>query len=175
MTLDHPSPGPKEVVDFDFQAVVEAHQSMVFSIALYALRDRALAQDVAQEVFLRLCTRLGGIQSESHLVAWLRTVTSRLCINELQRSGRRATSLDLVPEMSEDTGSGDPFLAAHVRRLLGELPGPARLALILRYQEDLDPKEIASILKEPLPTIKSRLQRGLQCLRLSLQSLGVVP
>lgn len=156
-----------------FQELVEAHQSMVFSIALHALRDRGLAQDVAQEVFLRLSSRLDKLQSEAHLKNWLRTVTSRLCIDELRRSGRNAPSLEVVAEPSVEASNADPFLSAHLRRLVGGLPGPARLALILRYQEDLDPSEIAAILNEPVPTIKSRLQRGLANLRDGLKSLGV--
>lgn len=156
-----------------FRDIVEAHQSMVFSIALHTLRDRALAEDVAQEVFLRLSTRLDRIQSESHQVAWLRTVTARLCIDELRRHGRNAPSLEVVAEAAVEFTPSDPFLETHLRRLVGELPGPARLALTLRYQEDLDPREIAAMLQEPLPTIKSRLQRGLQSLREGLQRLGV--
>jgi RNA polymerase sigma-70 factor (ECF subfamily) len=79
-----------------FREIVAAHQSLVFSIALHTLRNRALAEEVAQEVFLRLSGRLGGIQSEEHLVNWLRTVTSRLCIDELRRHGRNAPSLEVV-------------------------------------------------------------------------------
>jgi RNA polymerase sigma-70 factor (ECF subfamily) len=47
------------------------------------------------------------------------------------------------------------------------------VALVLRYQEDLEPTEIATMLQEPVPTIKSRLQRGLQALRDDLKRLGV--
>ncbi|HEX9082373.1 MAG TPA: sigma-70 family RNA polymerase sigma factor, partial [Holophagaceae bacterium] len=66
------------------------HQAMVFSIALHCLRDRALAEDVAQEVFLRLSTRLETLQSPDHLARWLRKVTSNLCIDQIRRhpSGR---------------------------------------------------------------------------------------
>ena len=63
--------------------------------------------------------------------------------------------------------------ATHRLRLLADLPGPARLALILRYQEDLEPQAIAAVLNEPVPTIKSRLARGLQRLRDGLKHLGV--
>lgn len=160
-------------VTTSFQEIVKAHQSMVFSIALHALRDRALAEDVAQEVFLKLSSRLCGIESEGHLVNWLRTVTSRACIDELRKSGRNTTSLEIVAEPSVESSAADPFMSAHLRRLVGELPGPARLALILRYQEDMEPSAIAEILKEPLPTIKSRLQRGLKSLREGLRRLGV--
>ncbi|WP_285571678.1 RNA polymerase sigma factor [Geothrix limicola] len=176
MDLDLPMPleaAEAAVPLRSFREIVTAHQSLVFSIALHTLRNRALAEEVAQEVFLRLSDRLGGIQSEAHLVNWLRTVTSRLCIDELRSHGRKALSLEAVPEPAAEPHPRDPFLSAHLRHLVGELPPPVRVALVLRYQEDLDPSEIARILQEPLPTIKSRLQRGLQALRDSFKTLGV--
>jgi RNA polymerase sigma-70 factor (ECF subfamily) len=152
------------------------HQAMVYSIALHSLRDRARAEDVAQEVFLRLSTRLGALQSPEHLVNWLRTVTSRLCIDEIRRHpAGRTLHLEAVGEPAAEAGEADPLLSAHLRRLVAGLPGPARLALILRYQEDLDPREIATLLDESVHTTKSRLQRGLATLRAGLERLGVTP
>lgn len=152
------------------------HQSMVFSIALHCLRDRALAEDIAQEVFLRLSTRLDTLHSQEHLVNWLRTVTSRLCIDEIRRRpARSAISLETVAEPAAECQEADPLLSKHLRRMVAELPGQARLAIILRYQEDLEPREIADILNESVHTIKSRLQRGLAMLRTGLERVGVAP
>ncbi|HEX9080937.1 MAG TPA: sigma factor-like helix-turn-helix DNA-binding protein, partial [Holophagaceae bacterium] len=69
----------------------------------------------------------------------------------------------------------DPLLSEHLRRMVADLPAPARLAIVLRYQEDLDPREIADVLNESVHTVKSRLQRGLAMLRASLERIGVVP
>lgn len=176
--MDLDLPMPLEAVEApipvrSFREIVTAHQSLVFSIALHTLRNKALAEEVAQEVFLRLSSRLGAVKSEEHLVNWLRTVTSRLCIDELRHHDRKASSLEVVAEPAVEPQPKDPFLSAHLRRLVGELPPPMRVALVLRYQEDLDPSDIARILQEPLPTIKSRLQRGLQNLRDGLRTMGV--
>ena len=152
------------------------HQAMVFSIALHCLRDRALAEDIAQEVFLRLSTRLGSLHSPEHLVNWLRTVTSRLCVDEIRRHpARRSLSLEAVAEPAAEDRDADHLLSEHLRRLVAELPEQARLAIVLRYQEDLEPREIADVLNASVHTIKSRLQRGLAMLRNSLERVGVTP
>ena len=59
-----------------FAELVQEHQAMVFSIAYHFLRDAALAEDLAQEVFLELYQGLAGIQSGAHLLYWLRRVTA---------------------------------------------------------------------------------------------------
>ena len=150
-----------------FEELLLEHQAMVFSLAFHTLRDRGLAEDVAQEAFLRLSQRLGSLRSGSHALFWLRQVTCRLCIDELRR--RRPGSLEDHAEPGVDPAPGDPFLEARLRRLVGELPPKVRLAVVLRYQEDLDPAEIAELLKEPVPTVKSRIQRALATLRAALE------
>lgn len=152
------------------------HQSMVFSIALHSLRDRALAEDIAQEAFLRLSTRLHTLHSREHLVNWLRRVTTRLCIDEIRRHPAGTTlSLEGQAEPASECSQTDPLLSEHLRRMVAGLPRQSRLAIILRYQEDLEPREIAGILEESVNTIKSRLQRGLAMLRAGLEQTGVVP
>lgn len=155
---------------------LQDHQAMVFSIALHCLRDRALAEDIAQEAFLRLSTRLGTLRSPAHLANWLRAVTVRLCIDEIRRHpARRTLHLDALPEPAAEAPESDPLLLGHLRRLVAELPEQARVAVVLRYQEDLDPQEIADILDASVHTIKSRLQRGLAMLRTGLERLGACP
>jgi len=147
-----------------FGDLVRSHQAMVFSIALRTLGDRGLAEDVAQEVFFRLSGRLASIESPEHLVRWLCKVTSRLCIDELRRRPpTAAVCLDDLAGPGADPG--DPLASQHLRRLVASLPGSARLAIVLRYQEGLEPAEIARVLSEPVNTIKSRLQRALASLR----------
>jgi RNA polymerase sigma-70 factor (ECF subfamily) len=149
-----------------FEELVGEHQAMVFSLAFHTLRNRGLAEDVAQEAFLRLSGHLPRLQSRRHALFWLRQVTCRLCIDELRRwPARSLASLEDVGELGVDPPGGDLLLEEQLRRRVAELPLKARLAVVLRYQEDLDPAEIAALLKEPLPTVKSRLQRALAQLR----------
>ena len=155
-----------------FEELVGEHQGMVFSLAFHTLRDRGLAEDVAQEAFLRLSGHLPGLKSRRHALFWLRQVTCRLCLDELRRRpGRVLASLDEIGELGVDPPGGDLLLEEQLRHRVAELPLKARLAVVLRYQEDLDPTEIALLLKEPLPTVKSRLQRALAQLRAGLAGL----
>jgi len=159
-----------------FEEIVRQHQGMVFSMACHFLRDRSLAEELAQEVFLNLHQNLRSIKSPEHLVFWLRKVTSHRCIDQSRRlKVRPQVSLEDVPEPSIDATENDLFLSEMLRRVVDTLPEKARLVVILRYQEDLDPGEIASVLDMPLNTVKSHLRRSLSSLRDKLsRTLGEV-
>jgi RNA polymerase sigma-70 factor, ECF subfamily len=161
---------------FAFEEIVRQHQGMVFSMACHFLRDRSLAEELAQEVFLNLHQNLRSIKSPEHLVFWLRKVTSHRCIDQSRRlKVRPQVSLEDVPEPAIDATENDLFLSEMLRRVVDTLPEKARLVVILRYQEDLDPGEIASVLDMPLNTVKSHLRRSLSSLRDKLsRTLGEV-
>lgn len=171
------APIPIWQVELEFTGLVKAHQAMVFSIAWRYLHDRGLAEEVAQEVFLSLHRNLRSIQSPVHAAAWLRKVTVQRSIDEGRRRQRRPhVALEAVPEHAlGGQGSGaasDPLLDETLRRLVASLPETPRMVMVLRYQEDLDPSEIAQILEMPLATVKSHLQRSLALLREKLTRRG---
>jgi RNA polymerase sigma-70 factor (ECF subfamily) len=153
-----------------FAALVREHQAMVFSIALNSTRDRAIAEELAQEVFLELYKSLGTIQNADHVRFWLRRVTSHRCIDAMRRRKfRPLVGLDDVPEPAAVADPSDPILKTRLQRLVAALPEPARMIVILRYQEDLGPSDIAEILEMPVNTVKSHLQRSLATLRGKLE------
>jgi RNA polymerase sigma-70 factor (ECF subfamily) len=153
----------------DFAALVREHQAMVFSLARHFLRDHSLAEEVAQEAFLRLYRNLDSIESPAHLVRWLRKVTWRLCIDEVRRRpAQRPLSLDEIAEPPAPWQEPDPLSTGRLRRLIAALPESVRMTVILRYQEDMDLAEIAEVLDAPVNTIKSRIQRALAILRARL-------
>jgi len=149
----------------DFAAIVRRHQGMVFSLALHYLRDRQAAEEIAQDVFLQLYDHLDALKSPEHATFWLRKVTSHRCIDYSRRRRWSQVSLDDLPELGADESRRDPMLAGKLRELVASLPGPARMVVILRYQEDLMPLEIAEALSMPVATVKSHLQRSLVRLR----------
>src|SRR5688572_8844703 len=71
--------------ELGFEQIVRQHQGMVFSMACHFLRDRSLAEELAQEVFLNLHQNLHSIKSPEHLTFWLRKVTSHRCIDQARR------------------------------------------------------------------------------------------
>jgi len=75
------------------------------------------------------------------------------------------TPLDEETQLFSAEEASDPLLQRHLRALLADLSPPARAVLLLRYQEDLDPVEIARTLDMPLNTVKSHLKRSLDAMR----------
>jgi RNA polymerase sigma-70 factor (ECF subfamily) len=130
------------------------------------LGTRDLAEDLTQEVFMQMNGNLSAIDSNRHLGFWLRQVTSNRAIDQLRRRARvQLTSLDEEPQLFSAEEASDPLLQRHLRALLADLSPQARAVLLLRYQEDLDPVEIARTLDMPLNTVKSHLKRSLESMR----------
>ena len=148
-----------------FADVVQQQQSMVYSLALHFLRDPAAAEEVAQDVFVELHKQFARLASPEHVVFWLRKVTSHRCIDHARRRRWAQVSLEEVPEIQVESVPSDPLLARNLGRLVASLPETARIVVILRYQEDLTPTEIAQVLSMPVATVKSQLQRSLAMLR----------
>ncbi|MGH9417832.1 MAG: RNA polymerase sigma factor [Terriglobales bacterium] len=162
-------PAPEPEV---FTAAVHAHQAMVFSLAWRIVGNREVAEELAQDVFLSLYQHWGGLESEAHRRHWLRQVTTRRAIDQLRRQRLRPRlGLDDIAEpVAPTTAAADPLLAAQLERWLAALPPRHRAAIVLRYQEDLEPADIARLLGRPVHTVKSWLQRGLAALRRQAQA-----
>jgi len=144
-----------DIARADFAEIVRRHQSAVFSIALHFLADRSAAEELAQDVFLQLHANLATMKSEDHMKFWLRKVTAHRCIDHKRRRRLPQVSLDDAPEPAAPTLSTDPFLARRLRQYVSSLPEKPRLVMILRYQEDMDPSEIAEMLSVPVSTVKT--------------------
>ncbi len=147
------------------EALLEKHQAMVFSIALRITGNRELAEEVAQDVFLELHRGMSSVQSEEHALFWLRKVAAHRAIDAARRSARTPETAVDVADLPDDSNPGDPLLAQHLRHVVAGLPEKIRAVVVLRYQEDLMPQEIAETLSMPVATVKSNLQRGLEILR----------
>jgi RNA polymerase sigma-70 factor (ECF subfamily) len=150
----------------DFANLVREHQSMVFSVAYHYLRDRALAEEVAQDVFLQLHRNMDALESPEHVLHWLRKVAAHRSIDAARRRRLRPqVSLEDAPELSVRQDPADPALSRRLREMVASLPEKARMVVLLRYQEDMGPDEIAGVLDMPVGTVKSQLQRALEMLR----------
>ncbi len=152
-----------------FAALVREHQAMVFSLAVHCLGDRALAEELAQDVFLQLYRHLREIESPAHLKFWLRRVTANRVIDVTRRrKWWPRFGLDEIPEPIQAEATSDPMLDQRLQRLVESLPERQRAVVVLRYQEDMDPAEIAAALDMPVATVKSYLHRALGMLRKKL-------
>jgi RNA polymerase sigma-70 factor, ECF subfamily len=153
-------------VEVDFARIVADNQSLVFSLAVRFLRDRGRAEELAQDVFLQLYRNPGAIETPAHATWWLRRAICHRCIDEARkRRLRPKISLEAVPEPQVESRDEDLLLNVRVRGMVEALPENARMVMLLRYQEDLDPTEIAEMLSMPISTVKSHLHRSLTVLR----------
>jgi len=148
-----------------FAELVRAQQRMVFSLGVRMLADRQKAEDLAQDVFLQLHRKLSSIQSGAHLAPWLRQVTARKAIDRLRREPKHEVELTAAEGCAVEEQDADPLLEQQLRGLLGELSPHARAVIVLRFQDDLDPVDIARALDMSVNTVKSHLQRSLTFLR----------
>src|SRR5881409_373807 len=150
-----------------FEDLVRAYQHRVFGVALRMLSSGAEAEEVAQEVFLRVHRAIADFRGEAKLSTWLYTIASRLCLNRLaageRRLGRqgeetllrlphRGSGPDATLEQSE--------LEAALHRAIAELPDERRIVVVLRDLEGLAYEEIALVLGLELNTVRSRLHRA---------------
>ena len=149
-----------------FNALLRKHQGMVFSIAYNFLRDWAAAEEVAQDVFLELYRQMDALESDAHVAFWLRRVASHRSIDYARKWKRPGgVALEDVPEPSVTADPGDILMSRKLGALVGSLPEKPRMVMILRYQEDMMPEEIARALDMPVRTVKSHLQRSIAMLR----------
>jgi RNA polymerase sigma-70 factor (ECF subfamily) len=165
----------------EFRRLVETHQRMVFSLALRVTGEYGTAEEVAQDAFLELFRAAERLESEDHVRFWLRRVTVHRATDALRRRSRQpeAAAEEWMEEQHSSFGDGgevaqtgarsdgglNPGIEARLEELLRAVPESMRVALVLRYQEDMLPEEIAVLLAQPVATVKSHLQRGLQLLR----------
>ena len=154
-----------DIAEVDFADIVRRYQSMVYSIAQHFLADRSAAEELAQDVFLQLHATLPTLKSEEHVKFWLRKVTVHRCIDYQRRRKLPQVSLEDAPEPFAPTHAEDLLLAKRLQQLVASLPEKPKLVVILRYQEDMLPEDIAAVLSMPVATAKSHLQRSLAVLR----------
>jgi RNA polymerase sigma-70 factor (ECF subfamily) len=163
-----------------FEALVRRHQGWVFTLALRMVGDRAEAEDMAQEVFLKAYRGLKRFKGAARFSTWLYAIASHHCLNHLQarrrrpfRSGaggehRNAAGNDpppLLDRLADEAPRADALLerADLLRVVQAELAGlrqEQRIILILRDIQGLSYEEIAESLGLELGTVRSRLHRA---------------
>lgn len=147
---------------------------MVFSLALRFVRNREVAEELAQDVFLQCYRQLDRLETTAHACSWLRRAVCHRAIDELRkRRFRPAIGLESIPEPAANSTVPDLLLQDRLKGLVAALPEKARMVVVLRYQEDLSPSEIAEIMEMPVSTVKSHLHRSLALLRGRLEKKGL--
>ena len=139
-----------------FTRLVNLHKGSVFRLAYGYLRSKADADDVVQEVFLKLYRYDGAFESDDHAKNWLLRVTVNECTALWRLLHRRPENID---DYLETLSVPEPQDAGLVRRVM-ELPTRYRTVLYLHYFEGYATSDIAGVLGVPAATVRTRLARG---------------
>ncbi|MFN8558648.1 MAG: sigma-70 family RNA polymerase sigma factor [Dehalococcoidia bacterium] len=162
-----------------FETLYDRYADLVYSVALRVLADPTLAQDVAQEVFLRIWRAPESFDiGRGRFSNWLVSVARNRAVDEVRLRGRRRLREVGAQSMADDPPDGqaeDPAVAAQteiersaVRRALFTLPVEQRTALELAYFGGMTQQEIAELLNQPLGTVKTRTRLAMKKLRHAL-------
>ena len=150
-----------------FRLLFETYKDKVFSIAVYSLGgDEAAANDVSQQIFLKLMTAIGQFRGDSAFTTWLYRMVVNACIDEQRKRRRFLPFGDSVPMSKiEDRRPQEKRYARlevseSVQAAIKELTPKLRMPILLKYVEGLSYEEIAAVMGCSKGTIASRLNRG---------------
>ncbi len=153
-----------------WQTIVRTHRRKVFNIAYKFVGNVDEAEDLSQEVFIKVFRSLGTFDRRANFQTWLYSVTRNLCIDHYRalRKEREAMNRDLdIDVLAPASHDRNPHQllesqdqAALLRRALDRLPEAMRTAVVLRDLQELSYEDIARTLDLPDGTVKSRISRG---------------
>jgi RNA polymerase sigma-70 factor (ECF subfamily) len=160
-----------------FERLVPAYRRRVFGLAYSILRDRAAAEDLAQEVFVKLWQALPRYDGRARLSTWIYAITRNAAVSAL-RARRRTVSLADAAIMAEVEGlAGEPAAEpgdARLRRGIEALPEKQRQAVTLYYLDERTVEEVAEMMGAPVNTVKTHLHRARARLAAVLGAAGEV-
>jgi RNA polymerase sigma-70 factor, ECF subfamily len=158
-----------------FDRLVERYYQRIDRLAQQVVRNPMAAEDITQEVFLRVYRGLRRFRGEASFYSWLYRITINLCLNYLRHQENRASTAQ-DSDAAALPAVADPSLVLEaqererlIRSAIDALPAHYRVAIILRDLEGLSYQEIAAILDIPLGTVKSRINFGKGLLRKALR------
>lgn len=150
--------------DEEFSAIAEKYMDSIFRLALNYMRSRSEAEDITQNVLIRLYRTEKEFENGDHLRHWLVRVTVNECKRALVSPWRKMESIEQLREgfVFPEEGRRELFDAVMA------LPKKYRVPIYLYYYEDYSTEEIGRILKVPSATVRTHLRRGRQQLKDSL-------
>lgn len=159
--------GPCRDEEEKLESLMATYGTQVKRLCCLYLRDASLAEDAAQETFIKAWRSLASFRSESSERTWLMRIAVNTCRDALRTSWFRRLDRRVTPEELPlvSPGPQEPALAQAITRL----PARDREVILLRYYEQLSPDEIAHMLRQPLNTVKSRLARAKKKLKQLLE------
>lgn len=172
-----------------FRELVERFHRPVYALLVRIVRQSELAEDLAQETFLKAWKGLGRFDPARKFSSWIFKIAHNTALDELRRGGVETVALDAPfpgeedpPELPADPGAENPLLHTLAResgrvleRAIGRLRPAYREILLLRFAQELAYDEIAEVLGVPLGTVKIHIFRARAELARQMRALGLDP
>src|SRR5262245_36998255 len=162
-----------------FQELVDGHKDLVFALIARTVQDRSRAEDLAQEVFLRVHRGLPYFRGEARLSTWIYRIVANVCAQDYGRAAP-TVSLDALqadgapPRAAQpsvaDRQFGDLELRDRLEKAIARLPANYRLLVAAHYLQGIQYEDLAEALDLPLGTVKTQLHRAKQQLRRLLEN-----
>lgn len=150
------------------ESLVRIHADMVYRLALLHMKNRSDADDIFQEVFLRLVKNLSKLENDEHIKAWLIRVTINCCKTQLTSGWNKkmvATDQTILEQTIDGQAPSSENENEDIRHIVGTLPNKYRSVIHLFYFEDLSISQIAKTLRIKEGTVKGQLSRGRDMIR----------
>ena len=165
--------------DEAFRELVDLHKRLVFALIARSVPDQGRAEDIAQEVFLRVHRGLRYFRGESRLTTWIYRIATNLIAEERKPGRPIQISLDepapgsdrpRLDPGAEDRAFGDLELRDRLRKAIDQLPMPYQILVNGHYLEGLRYEDLSDALGLPMGTVKTHLHRAKRLLRRMLEA-----
>jgi RNA polymerase sigma factor (sigma-70 family) len=156
-----------------FEVLLSRYKAKIYTSIYLFVKDRALAEDIFQEVFIKIIDTLrrGKYNHEGKFVQWAMRIAYNMCVDYHRRNKRRAhinpsEDFDIFDVLRTDNDSADTHIMRsethnHIRRMVDSLPPEQREVVILRHYADMSFKEIASLTRVSINTALGRMRYAL--------------
>ena len=165
-----------------FQTLLQQYEPDLYRICFGYLRNRDQSLEVMQEVYIRIFRSIQAFDEQKQFLPWAKKITINACLNyrrdnkrheqvslDDQRNGQEALLNSLSSNIDVEEIACTADLQDQVNCCIGKLPDNYRIALTLRYIEDMTYEQIATVLDIPLGTVKSNIARGRTILKAELE------
>src|SRR5215475_4480741 len=157
-----------------FEELVNRYKNLVFAMIMRTIPDRSQAEDLAQDVFLRVHRRLPYFRGEARLATWIYRIVVNVCMQDRGRGGASVSLDDANARISTpaatDRHADDLELRDRLEKAIALLPAQYRLLIAAHYLRGVQYEELAEAMNLPLGTVKTQLHRAKKQLRMLLET-----
>ena len=149
-----------------FSILYSRYSNKVFSKCISMLKDEALAHDATQDIFIKLYLNLAKFSGKSKFSTWVYSITYNYCIDFIRKKKKEknifSDEMENAPDIIEDVDDNEllEMEIGRLKKVLKEIPSGDRAILLMKYQDEMSIKEIASVLDKSESAIKMKIKRA---------------